>query len=159
MYAGHIGIALGAKRARPDVSLAVIIVASLSLDLLVHPMVHTLPVAAGVTAVVFGVDFARHKDLARSGLLAGLVVSHIGADFLTSYLELWPGGPEAGLSLYNGPAADFALEAFVIVVGWWLYRFTLPATTRSAPRVYGLLGWLLFFQAFYDVRFAATALD
>ncbi len=139
--------------------MAVIVVASLSLDLLVHPMVHTLPVAAGVAAVVFAIDFARHKDVGRSGLLAGLVVSHIGVDFLTSYLELWPGGPEAGLSLYNIPAADFAIEAFVIVVGWWLYRQTLPIAKRNASQAFTLLAWLLFFQAFYDVRFAAKALD
>jgi hypothetical protein len=126
---GHLAVALGAKRLRPGLSLGVLIAAAFALDLLwpiflliglervavdpgntrvtnlafVHyPWTHSLA-AAGFWGAVSGAALAGRARPQAALLVAAVVVSHWILDFITHRpdLPLWPGGPLAGLGLWN----------------------------------------------------------
>jgi hypothetical protein len=155
---GHLGVALAARAARPTLPLWASALAAILPDAvdslaptplapwLAHTT-HTLPGAVGWAAAA-ALLTSRFVGT-RRGLLIGLVtLSHVLTDLATSRLNAWPGGPEVGLHLYRFRAADFALEAVVIVGGWLLYRRTLPAP-RAWPATV-MLAVLLGLQAAFD---------
>ncbi len=158
MYIGHLALALAAKRLRPELPLVVLATTSVFADLVdgVLPLVglegwagvttHTLPAAAIWTLATFLVARAAWSSSAAA-LLAGLMLSHVLTDGLTSQLLAWPGGPRWGLQLYRVRPIDFALEAFVIVACWLFYRPGL----RRGPTV-AMVTVLLGLQAFFDLR-------
>jgi hypothetical protein len=157
MYAGHVGIAIGATARRPDLPLVVLILASLLPDLLVQPIFHTAPAVAALVVLTYAAARLRW-DAGAGALLAALVVSHFLVDLLTSHLRVWPNSDlEIGLGLYDLPRADFALEAVVIGAGWLAWRHALdrPNPKRTRP----MLILLLVCQAAFAIFVSDTAND
>jgi hypothetical protein len=58
-----------------------------------------------------------------------------------------------GLRLYQHPQWDFVVEAIVILIGWLVYRASLPRERRSTHDVWSLLGVLLALQCLADIVF------
>lgn len=155
MYAGHIGIAIGATARRPDIPLAVLVVASLLPDLLVDPLFHTVPAVVALVAAAYLVGW-RRWDGEVAMVLSALVLSHFLVDLLTSDLDVWPGSDlEIGLGLYDVPVLDFALEATVIIAGWFAWRRSLHAATMQRTRP--MLVLLLASQAVFALLVSGTA--
>ncbi|HEY5219611.1 MAG TPA: hypothetical protein VIJ16_07370 [Gemmatimonadaceae bacterium] len=132
MIIGHIGIAFAARAVKRDAPLLWLIVASVAPDIVDVVLgsagvcnatgvdSHSLA-AVAATAVVLGAASAWATRSGRTGMLvAALVIVHLLVDYVTGLKVLWAHGPIVGLDLYHWPIADFALEAPVIVGGWWL---------------------------------------
>ena len=70
------------------------------------------------------------------------VVSHWILDWIThrADLPLYPGGPKAGLGLWNSIAGTMIVELLLFAVGIWMY----VGTTRARDRIgrYGFLGFV-----------------
>ncbi|HEY0776814.1 MAG TPA: hypothetical protein VGD56_02490 [Gemmatirosa sp.] len=160
MYAGHVGIALGLRRARSAPALWLLVIASqlpdwgdALLDLYGDRPAdaawgpHGWPLV-GVGALGVAIVGARLTRTWRGGILAALAcVSHWCADFLTGWKPTWPGGPDnVGLGWYAHAPRDFVLESAVTLVGWLLWRGSLPRTTSEESASYswrGALEWAL----------------
>lgn len=167
MYGGHVGIALAGKGFRKTIPLWLLIVATqlpdwadaavCAVGVSSPPseiLSHSLPAIAVLAAVVALVYYGRHRDARSSLLVAGIVVSHMLADFLTGLKPTWPGGPSIGLRLYQRPAIDFVVEAAIIVVGWVIYRRSLPEHRRTSATALLLLASLLLLQLAASMSFA-----
>lgn len=85
--------------------------------------------------------------------MAALVVSHVLGDYITGLKPTWSGGPMIGLQLYRHPEWDFVVEAIVVLIGWLIYRASLPGDRRSAQDTWALLGVLFALQALADIIF------
>ncbi len=169
MYAGHIGVALGAHGIRRTIPVWFLIVASQLPDWAdagfclanVRPPVpgilsHSIP-AVTVLAIAAAIACAiALRDRAGMLLVAAVVVSHALGDYLTGLKPTFPGGPMIGLRLYHRPVIDFVIEASVIVAGWLLYRRSLEPERRHSQPVYTLLGMLLLFQVGADLVLSIT---
>jgi len=171
MFAGHLAVAFGAKRAAPRVSLGTLVAASYGLDLLWPPLllvgVEHVRIEPGITA--FGpldfVDYPWSHSLLLSlvwGLLAGaaywavrrggrgalvvglLVPSHWLLDWVTHRpdLPLWPAGPKVGLGLWNSVAGTLVAEGALFVGCTAIYVLA----TRRRDRVgrWALAGLVAF---------------
>lgn len=173
MYVGHVGIALGMRRARAAPPLWVLVVAAglpdwgdALLELAgMRPAdpgwaPHGWPLV-GLGALGAAVVGARAAGSWRAGALAAAAcVSHWLADYITGYKPTWPGGPQdVGLGWYGHAWRDLVLEAAVTVVGWALWRGSLPRADRdrAGPRAgfaWGLLAVLLLLQVGADAVMA-----
>jgi hypothetical protein len=155
MYMGHYAIALGARRWLQPLPMAWLLFASIEPDLhdavgeaipalSIGPDTHTLVgvvSAALIVALIAALLFRQVTLAVSSGLL---VLSHVGADYLTSRLPLWRHGPVVGLHLYARPWADFLLESPVIVAGVILYA---TSSDLRRPARIGLISIGLFMLA------------
>ncbi|MEO5590097.1 MAG: metal-dependent hydrolase [Gemmatimonadaceae bacterium] len=164
MYAGHVGIALGAHGLRRAVPLWLLIIASQLPDWTdaalclsgIRPEVpgmysHSLPAVLVLAAIASGAFFAFSRDWEGILLVAAVVLSHVLMDYVTGIKPLWPGGAMIGLQLYHAPAIDFVIETVVVIAGWFLYRPTLDQDRRSTAPVFTLLGALLAAQLAADI--------
>lgn len=169
MFAGHIGVAIGALGIRNTVPLWLLIVASQLPDWTdatlclagVRPIVpgilsHSIPAVLVLAAAAAVIAYALSRDSAGSGLVALVVASHYVGDYFTGVKPTWPGGPMIGLQLYRQPALDFLLEAAVIGLGWLLYRRSFPAEQRSSRGVIAVLVVLLMIQLAADIVFSIS---
>lgn len=167
MYGGHIGIALAANGIRWTIPLWVLLVATQFPDwtdaavcaagvssppsgMLSHSLA-AVSVQGGSLAVLY---YAGARDAAAAGIVGLVVASHAVADYATGLKPTWPGGPWIGLQLYQQPAIDFIVEAIVIVIGWLLYRRSLPPDRRRSTPVMLMLITLLWLQLAASVSFA-----
>ena len=150
MFIGHDACSFAAKRATPRVNLGLLIAAPnlldllwpiflllgiehvrvqkgatpfLNLDFYDYPWSHSL-----LMSIVWGALFALGYWLvtryaAGALMLGALVVSHWVIDFLVHVpdLPLWPGGPKAGLGLWNHTLATIVIESLMFVIGVALY--------------------------------------
>ena len=169
MYAGHIGVALGARGIRVAVPLWVLVIASQLPDWAdaglclagTRPAIpgmysHSLPaVTLLATAAAIGY-FIISKNGSAAALVAAVVISHALGDYVTGIKPTWPGGPLIGLQLYRQPALDFLLESAVILGGWLLYRRTLPPERRSSRVALSLLFAVLAIQLAADIFFSIS---
>jgi hypothetical protein len=174
MFLGHYGVALAAKRASPETSLGVLVLAAQWLDLLWPILlllgVERVAIAPGITRMV-PLDFLHypwsHSLLMvllwaallggavawRLGFRAGSVValcvaSHWFLDVLMHRpdLPLLPGSDaRLGLGLWNSPVATVVLEAAFFLGGLWVYL----RTTEPADRVgrWSFWAWVAFLTA------------
>jgi hypothetical protein len=162
MYAGHLGIALGAYGVRPRIGLAWFVVAALLCDLANAVLSlanipdegarysHGLPYVAAAAILLAAITWLRSGNRGASIAVGICVLLHLPADYLTSTrLSIWPGGPAIGLRIYQRPILDFALEAVLIIMGWWLYRTAIRSETRRNWPHYSMLAILLAFQAWF----------
>jgi hypothetical protein len=167
MYGGHVGIALAGKGYRATVPLWVLLIATQLPDWtdavvcaagIESPptgmLSHSLAAIAALATVLGLSYFVVARDLAGAALVAAIVVSHAVADYATGLKPTWPGGPYIGLQLYQHPAIDFLLEAVVIVIGWVIYRRSLPPERRNSNPVNLLLFCLLLLQLAASVSFS-----
>ena len=164
MYAGHVGVALGAHGIRKAIPLRFLIIASQLPDWTdaafcianVRPstpgfLSHSIP-AVSVLALLAALAYVTiMRDPAGMLVVAIVVLSHWMGDYLTGLKPTWPGGPMVGLMLYRRPLIDFILEAAAITVGWVLYRASVTPERRSSEPIFTMLGALLVIQAGADV--------
>ncbi len=163
MYMGHLGIGLGARRLSSRLPLWLLLVASVSPDLAdafsaftpwgasvnhYSHSVYGILVLAVALGLVGGV-------ISRSGLgaliAAAIVVSHLLADWITSRIPLWPGGPAIGWSLYRHPVGDFLVEIGVILGGLYSYKQSLGLPRgRRMWLVVAMFVCLVGFQIIWD---------
>lgn len=167
MYAGHVGIAIGAKGLRKSIPLWFLIVASqlpdwadasLCLANIRTPIPgmysHSLP-AIGILALAAAAAYCViERDVSGIILVIAVVVSHAAGDYLTGLKPTWSGGPVIGLELYRRPVIDFLVESVVILGGWLLYRRSLPLDRRSSRQAFEMIGVLIVIQAGADVFMA-----
>jgi len=159
MYGGHVGIALAGKGYRSSIPLWVLVIATQLPDWTdaavcaagvssppTEMLSHSMPAIAVLAAVMAALYYLMQRDAVSSTIVALIVVSHMLADFLTGLKPTWPGGPHIGLQFYQRPAIDFAIEAVIIVIGWVIYRRSLPGNRRSSPPAILLLASLLLLQ-------------
>jgi hypothetical protein len=169
VYAGHVGIALGAKGFRKSLPLWALIIASQLPDWTDATLCmagirsstpgmfsHSIPAVAVLTLLGSLVYLVSSRDMIGSWFIGALVISHILGDYLTGIKPTWSGGPMIGLRLYQQPVVDFALEATVILIGWLIYRASFPAEKKSSPNVYTMLGVLVGLQFLADVIFSVS---
>jgi membrane-bound metal-dependent hydrolase YbcI (DUF457 family) len=160
VFAGHFGLALAAKTAAPRTSLGTLTLAAQWVDLLWPAMLlaglEQVRIAPGATAVtpldfvrypithslatgvlwgaLVGAVYGRRAGYRRGAVVAGLlVVSHWFLDFLTHRpdLPLWPGGPKAGLGLWNSLPGTALVEGAIFFGGVWLYARATPSGGRG----------------------------
>ncbi len=177
MYAGHVGIALGLRRVRGAPPLWLLVAAAQLPDwgdaLLElyggQPKdpgwsPHGWPLVA-LGAVAAAVVARRLAGTWGAGGLAALAcVSHWLVDYVTGGKPTWPGGPTSvGLMWYFHPARDLLVEVSVTVVGWVLWRGSLPAAAevrgraaraKRAGLAWGLLALLVTLQLGVDTVMA-----
>jgi hypothetical protein len=162
MYAGHFGVALAVKGVRREEPLATLVLASVVTDLIVSgtglagvslPRVlnpHSIPGTAALCLAFGLITFALTRSGRRGLLIGSVVLLHTLADYVTSSLPTWPGGPRVGLFLYRYPAVDLVLECAVILAGWWLYRRGLAARARNSWATWAMLVMLIVCQALFS---------
>lgn len=161
MFIGHFGVALGAKRFAPRVSLGTLFVAAQFLDLLWpifllvglehvridpgntaftpldfydYPLTHSLLTAVG-WSVLFGGAYFSVRQRGREALVLALaVLSHWVLDFFTHRpdLPLWPNGVhKVGLGLWNSVPATIAVEGALFLLCLLLYLRSSAAGDRT----------------------------
>jgi len=166
MYAGHVSVALGAHGLRRRTPLWLLLLAaqlpdwydagfcSLALDRGRDGLyTHGLHVIALSAIVLAGGYALATRDRFGGVIVALTLASHYALDFLTGVKPTWPGGPSIGLALYARPTTELFLELATILLGWWLYRRTLPGEQRNRWTVYAMLAALLAWQAIAGVAF------
>lgn len=161
MYVGHLAVALGAARARRQVPLLCLLLASQGADwlqLIITPFegyrqaqlhTHSIPaIAAG--ALLSGVAWgAASRDWRSALLVASVYLTHLPLDLVTGAKLWWPGRPAWGACLYEQPELDFVFESLMAVAGWLIYRTQLGAR-RASRLVWAMLAILIACQAAVD---------
>lgn len=140
MIVGHVGIAAAAKSAWHRTSFPWLLVACGAPDLVdvgfaiarvCNPYglySHTLPAVVLLAAAIGGAAFLATDSRATGLVSALMVLLHLPPDLITGHKIFWPGGPIMGLDVYSRPLLDFAIEAPLLLAGWWLLR-----RSRSGP--------------------------
>ena len=106
---------------------------------------HSMPAVALGAAVVAAAYWMWRRDAAGAALLAATYTSHWAADLFTGRAKpTWGGGPTLGLSLYDHPALDFAVESGLLLAAW-LFLWPARERRRTGPamRVAGPVALLL----------------
>ncbi len=169
MYAGHIGIALGAKGIRDSIPLWVLVLATQLPDwtdagLCVAGVrtaipgiyTHSFPAVAVLAAVASLFYYAMSRDSAGPWIVGAVVVTHALADYVTGLKPTWPGGPMIGMRLYSYPLIDFVVETLVIGAGWWSYRRTFSDSRRNTWPVNLMPVALVIFQLAAVIAFSLS---
>ncbi len=169
MYAGHIGFGLGAYSFRKTLPLWLVLIAAQIPDWLdagycvadLHRGANGLythgfvPVAlAAVLAAMF--TYALTRDVLGAVVVALVVASHWGLDYFTGIKPTWPGGPIVGMNIYARPVLDVMIESATILIGWLLYRRTLPESVRNHGWTYATLFALCGLQVIAGAAFALS---
>lgn len=177
MFLGHLAVGLAGKRFAPRASLATLLFAPMFLDLLwpiflllgwekvridpgntaftaldfeSYPWSHSLHMTlfwAGLVGFVFRTVTRDTRGAVWIGLA---VASHWVMDWVTHRpdLPLWPGGPRAGLGLWNSVAATVIVEIALFIMGLWLYmRVTRPRGGRGRLSLWSLVAVSLLIYA------------
>jgi hypothetical protein len=173
MFIGHFALGLAAKRATPNVSLAILFTAAqladvlwpvflaagleqvriepgntafTPLDFVSYPYSHSLVLLAA-WGLVMGLAC---RAFVRGGrvlpIIAGLVVSHWFLDFITHRpdMPIYPGGPRLGLGLWNSIPATAAVEVPMFLAGVWIYARSTRARDGVGRWAFiGLMAMLL----------------
>lgn len=106
--------------------------------------------------VLGSIAYAITRDATGMLIVALVVLSHWVLDYFTGIKPTWPGGPIVGMNLYARPVVDFALESATILVGWLLYRRTLPKSVRNHGWTYATLLMLCTLQVLAGAAFALS---
>jgi hypothetical protein len=153
LITGHLGLALGARAVDPDAPVSWLVVAACAPDIadlvlaaggICNPdgaYTHSLAAIAATALVLGAAALWRSGSRRTAWVIAGLVVSHLLADYLTGTKALWVHGPVVGLNIYQWPLADLFLEAVCVTAGWWAGRRwgRLPRWAGSRLVLAGLL--------------------
>lgn len=164
MYIGHIAAALVAKRIRPQIGLAVLLLATYTPDWIdvglcfagsPQPMLSHSIAAVAVFAIAAAAAYGvAVRDWIGAIVIGATVASHVAFDYVTGSKPTWPGGPVIGLGLYANPAADFLIEGTLIAVGVVLYARTLPSRRTFSADALLMGGALLAMQLAIDIGHA-----
>jgi membrane-bound metal-dependent hydrolase YbcI (DUF457 family) len=180
MFLGHFGVALGAKKAAPKVSLGVLLIVAQFADLLwptllllgiekveikpgitkmtpldfsYYPYSHSLLMGI-VWGILFGIIFWLIRKNMRGAIMIGLcVVSHWMLDLIVHRpdLPLYPGSPlKVGFDLWDSAIATHSLEAIFFFGGLALY---LRATkTKNKIGTWGMWSFIAFMILSYLIN-------
>jgi len=161
VYAGHAAIAIALKRREPRLPVVPLVLAAFGPDWL--ELFFALPVKRegmaifthSIPAVLIGGGLAAAlwASTRRAGASTIFIawLLHWPADLFTGRKPVLFQEPLIGLDLYKIPAADFALECAVIVVGCALYARAYPSR-GELRRVIVILGAaLIAIQGAVDV--------
>jgi hypothetical protein len=173
MFAGHLAVALGARKVEPRVPLAATVAAAFGLDLLwpvlllvgletvrvspgdtaftnlafdSYPWSHSLLLVLGWSGLAAVVGRFLYSSWRRASVLGLLVLSHWVLDLITHRpdLPLWPQGPVAGLGLWNSVAGTLVVEGALLAAGAGLYLGATTARDRTGRvALAGLLAFTL----------------
>ena len=161
MYAGHAAIALALKSREPRVPMAPLVLACYGPDWLeiflgfwrgrdeMALYTHYLPgllTGALAAAALYVVAFRRPGGWI---ILSGWLL-HWPADFFTAHKGLLSPTDRVGLDLYNLPAADFAVEATLVLLCCALYARTFAHSAAQRRWVVAMAAALLGLQAMLD---------
>lgn len=143
MFVGHLAVAFAGKRVSPSTSLAWLVAAATTLDLVwplfllagieqvrivpgatvfnplvfdSYPWSHSLLMAAVWGIALAGLAQARGIEPRGTALIGALVVSHWVLDYVTHApdMPLWPGrSPRLGLGLWNSIPGTLAVEGLL----------------------------------------------
>ena len=171
MFAGHLAVALAAKRAEPRVPLGGYVAAAYGLDLIWpvlvlagverfriepgntaftalafdhYPWSHSL-LMTGVWGLLAALLVARSTRSPRAGGFAGLVVaSHWALDLVVHRpdLPLWPGGPQYGLGLWNSIPGTLLVEG--LLFGAAVAIYASATSPRDGTGRWAFVALLLF---------------
>ena len=185
MFLGHFAVALGAKKAAPDLNLGLTIAAAQGLDLLwpmlvlagvervvvepgntvvsplnfaTYPYSHSLGMAALWGLAVGLLALGRGLGRRAGAVLGVLVLSHWFLDLLVHQPDMTLAGlpPKLGFGLWNHPGIEMPIEIGLLLGSAWLFaRARQPRTGRLTI----LLAVLLAFQAFNWFAPQPTELD
>jgi len=98
-----------------------------------YPWSHSLAGAAAWSGLAAFAGRGATGSWRVGGALGGLVSSHWVLDFVTHRpdLPLWPGGPVAGLGLWNSIPGTIAVEGALLAAGLWVYARGSSARNRT----------------------------
>ncbi len=119
-------------------------------------LTHSIPAVAVLAALAGFAWYLVSRDARGMLLVFAVVATHAFGDYYTGIKPTWLGGPMIGLQLYRQPMLDFALEATVILIGWFFYRRSFPPEKRSSRDVVMVLAVLILIQLAADVVFLTT---
>jgi hypothetical protein len=165
VYAGHAAIALALKTRDPRVPMVPLALACYGPDWLEIVLgftrgrsamalyTHYLPglLAGALAAAALYVIVFR-----RSGgwVILSAWLLHWPADFFTAHKGLLSPSDRVGLDLYNLPAADFAVEALLVLLCCALYARTFAHSPAQRRWVVAMAAGLLALQAMLDYGLA-----
>lgn len=144
MFVGHAAVAAFAGATRPRLPMLPLFLAAYGadgLEIALHGLrfdhafamqwSHSI-VSMLAGGLVFGAAALAAWRRADVALLTGLVyASHWACDVITGENKpTWLGGPALGFGLYEVPAADFAIEAVLVVAAGVAYQWRRPTRTR-----------------------------
>jgi hypothetical protein len=150
MYIGHFGFALAGKGLLRHAPLWLLVVATQACDWVQAVACvaapagssamwsHSVPAVAALVAALSLASYLLTGDRGVAVLTGAVAASHLLADYVTGLKPAWPGGPTIGLDLYSYPVGDLAVEMTVLILGWLLYRRSLPPESRSSRLVWAL---------------------
>ena len=172
MFIGHFGVAFGAKRLAPTVSLGMLIFAVEFPDLIWpiflllglehlriapgitkvspfdfydYPISHSLVAVLVWSILIGGVQFVLRRDRFATIMVGIAVLSHWVLDFVTHRpdLPLWPAGPKVGAGIWDSWSASIVTESFVFAAGLLIYRHQTRGRDRIGEYAFGSLAIFL----------------
>ena len=164
MYTGHVAVALATRGVRRDIPLWALVLAAQACDwveLVVYPFTprttndvysHAYPFVVIAAPAVAAAMWLWKRSVSAAVTVALVYLSHPLLDYVTGYKPLWLGGPNMGLEVIQRPAADFAVQALVCVVGFAVYWRSLAPTRRRQTVSMAPLLLLLVLQGLSDLR-------
>jgi hypothetical protein len=163
VYTGHVAIALAVRGVRRDVPLWVLVLAAQGPDWVevlcggfgtrerIQLWSHAFPfVLVGAVAAAIIVRLSIRAS-GPAWITFAVYLSHPLADLVTGYKPLWLGGPSVGLQFIDRPVPDFIVQGSLCLLGWLLYRRSLPPHVRRRVIVAAPLVTLLAVQAASDL--------
>lgn len=177
MFIGHHAAGFASKRFAPQVSLGTLFFAAMFLDLLWpilllldvehvriepgnttftpldfhdYPISHSLLTVIGWSVLLTVAYRAIKKSWGGAIVVGAAVLSHWVLDFITHRpdLPLWPGGPVAGLGLWNSVPGTVALESLLFATTLGLYlRTTVPRDRTGVIALWALVVFVIVIYA------------
>lgn len=163
MFAGHVAVALAARRVRDDLPLWSLVLAAQACDyvewfaryFMTRPDAslysHAYPFVVVAALIAAAAAWAWKRSLGASLLVLMLYLSHPPADYITGFKPLWWHGPMVGLHFVERPAEDFVIQGIVCIVGWAIYLGSLPPARRRQLVALTPLLFLLTLQSLSDL--------
>jgi LexA-binding, inner membrane-associated putative hydrolase len=177
VFIGHFAIALGAKKAAPQLSLGLLFLAAQFLDLLwptllligietvgiqpgntdftplnftSYPYSHSLLMVAGWAVLLGGIYYLITRKGRSATVIAFCVASHWLLDLLTHRPDL-PLSPnnqvKVGLGLWNSVPASLIVELLLFAAG--LYIFLKTTRAKNKTGVYSFWALIVFLTIIY----------
>jgi hypothetical protein len=180
LFLGHFAVALGAKKAAPEVSLGSLVLGAqladmlwpvflllgwervqivpgmtrvTPLDFVSYPYSHSLLAELASGAVIGGTYYTLRKSARGAIMLALCVPSHWLLDYISHRpdMPIVPGGARYGLGLWNFPVATFIVEFTFFAAGVALYLSAVILKDRAHR--YGLWSLLILLCVLYLASF------
>jgi hypothetical protein len=159
VYTGHFAVALAAAGRARTIPLWLLIVAAFASDLAEGVVAafgvgdptrvwsHSVPAAVGAGLVLAVTWRITGGSWRAGGIIVLTSASHTLLDFTTAVKTVWPGARPMGMHLYSHAYLDFLVEGGVCVLGWAVWRASLPPEQRHRRLAWAALGTLLIAQA------------